>query len=289
MSVERENAVINNTIILRTNFRYSQTGDFFNPSAISKVEILDSNGVTVLQTITGVGIIHDATGKYHVVASAVSSAKTIYDKWYFTPSTGADEITDTSTCQVWATSAGSSGYLTTLDNLKLALDLTNDADDTLLEEIILRESKFMESYCGRVFKQDNYTEYHDGEGESSLFTEQYPIISVTSIHDDTLRVFGAGTEIASSYIIVREDIGLVRLDGTTFQSGMDNVKVVYSAGYATIPEDLESACIKLSMADYIEQKGGINAIEGETVVYKPFNLRKEATKTLDLYRSLLRK
>lgn len=106
MSVERENAVVDNSIILRTTFKYSQTNDFFDPDAISKVEILDSDGVTVLQTIVDPDIIQDATGKYHVVADAIDTPKTIYDKWYFTPAPGADEITKTNTCIVWATVAG---------------------------------------------------------------------------------------------------------------------------------------------------------------------------------------
>lgn len=105
MSVERASAVINNTIILRCNFRYSQTQALFDPSAISKVEILDSDNATVLQTITGASIIKDSTGQYHVVAALVATAKTIYDRWYFTPATGATEIYQQNTCIVWATAA----------------------------------------------------------------------------------------------------------------------------------------------------------------------------------------
>lgn len=105
MSVERENAVINNQITLRNNFRFAQTSDLFDPYAISKVEILDSDGSTVLQTIIDANIIKDSTGKYHVVATAIATAKTIYDKWYFTPASGATEITRTNTCIVWETAA----------------------------------------------------------------------------------------------------------------------------------------------------------------------------------------
>jgi len=106
MSVERENAVINNQIILRNNFRFSQTSDLFDPYAVSRVEILDSDGSSVLQTFIGAEIIKDSTGKYHVVAAAITTAKTIYDKWYFTPAPGAIEITKTNTCVVWEASAG---------------------------------------------------------------------------------------------------------------------------------------------------------------------------------------
>ncbi len=117
--VERENAVINNQIILRNNFRFAQTSDLFDPSAISKVEILDSDGSTVLQTITGANIIKDSTGKYHVVAAAITTAKTIYDKWYFTPATGATEITRTNTCIVWETAAAAGEVTLATDNASL--------------------------------------------------------------------------------------------------------------------------------------------------------------------------
>jgi len=40
------------------------------------------------------------------------------------------------------------------------------------------------------------------------------------------------------------------------------------------------------LADYIEIKGGINVLEGETVTYKPGNLRKQAFDTLDRYRKM---
>lgn len=126
MSVERENAVVNNSITLRNNFKYSQTNDYFDPYAISKVEILDSDGETVLETITGAAIVKDATGRYYVVASAISTPKTIYDKWYFTPATGAAEITKTNTCVVWATAAETGTETLSTDNASL-LDAVNNA------------------------------------------------------------------------------------------------------------------------------------------------------------------
>jgi hypothetical protein len=117
--VERENAVINNQIILRTNFRFSQTSDLFDPYAISKVEILDSDGSTVLQTITGANIIKDSTGQYHVVAAVIVAPKTIYDRWYFTPAAGATAITKTNTCIVWETAVAAGTVTPASDDASL--------------------------------------------------------------------------------------------------------------------------------------------------------------------------
>jgi len=140
MSVERESAVINNTIILRSKFQYSSTSDYFDPYAISKVEILDSDGTTVIETFTGASIVKDSTGKYHVVATAIASAKTIYDKWYFTPNSTASEITKTNTCIVWQTtvSGGTDFSFDTSTNLGKVRTLINDCDAT---SFILSDTK----------------------------------------------------------------------------------------------------------------------------------------------------
>jgi hypothetical protein len=288
MSVERESAVINNQIILRNNFRFAQTGDYFDPYAISKVEVLDSDGATVIETITGTSIINDSTGKYHIVATAVTSAKTIYDKWYFTPSAGATEITKTNTCVVWETAAGVGG-LTTLNNLKLFLGINtaNTDDDTLLTNLISMVSAGMENECQRTFLAANYTEYYKGDGTNRLLVNQYPINSVASIYDDIDRVWGSDTQIEAAAISISDRIsGIVILEDDIFSESDDieNIKITYNAGYSTIPTDLESACIKMCAADYLGSKGLIKGMdEGE---HNPDKLHKQADKIIKGYKRI---
>jgi hypothetical protein len=105
MAVERESAVINNPITLRCKFRFTASQALFDPSEISKVEILDSDEVTVLETLTGASIVKDSTGQYHVVATAIATPKTIHDRWYYTHPAGAAEIYSQNSCVVYETSA----------------------------------------------------------------------------------------------------------------------------------------------------------------------------------------
>jgi len=288
MSVERESAVINNQIILRNNFRFAQTGDYFDPYAISKVEVLDSDGATVIETITGASIINDSTGKYHIVATAVTSAKTIYDKWYFTPSAGATEITKTNTCVVWETAAGAGG-LTILNNLKLFLGINtaNTDDDTLLTNLISMVSADIENECQRTFLATNHTEYYKGDGTSQLLVKQYPVNSVASIYDDVDRVWGSDTQIEAAAIAISNEVsGLIILEDDIFSQSDDveNIKITYNAGYSTIPTDLESACIKMCAADYLESKGLMKGVdEGER---NPDKLRKQADKIIKGYKRI---
>lgn len=156
MSRERENAIVDDTIILRIKFQYSQTGDYFDPYDISQVVILDSDGTTVLETITGASIIHDSLGNYHVLAAAVADPKTIYDKWYFTPAEGNDEITKTNPCIVWAeTLSPSEGYCTVTDVARFYLGKTfTDSDyvtQTDLENMIADEARTMDTILRRKY------------------------------------------------------------------------------------------------------------------------------------------
>lgn len=283
MSVERENAVINNQIILRNNFRFASTGDFFDPSAISKVEILDSDGVTVIETVTGAGIIKDATGKYHVVAAAITSAKTIYDKWYFTPASGAAEITKTNSCVIWESVAGAGG-LTTLANLReyLKKEATDTTDDTLLTKIISRVSEKIEKKCNRTFLAANHTEYFAGNGINKQYIKNWPINSVTSIHVDDDRAWGSDSAVAAEDIIISsQNPGMIILaDGEIFTKtvdGIENVRIIYNGGYSTIPTDLEQACIELCCIEYIKSGGIINTtikdkIDPESIEEKAWEL-----------------
>ena len=81
MSVTRQSAVINEAIIMGVTFQYDRSQNLFDPSAISKVEIYDSDGTTLLESITS--ITKNATGDYQVITSATwnTSARTVYDRW----------------------------------------------------------------------------------------------------------------------------------------------------------------------------------------------------------------
>lgn len=286
MSVQRENAVINNTIILKNYFRFAQTGDYFDPSAIAKVEILDSDGTTVIETLTGASIVKNAVGQYQVVASAVASAKTIYDKWYFTPSTGATAITKTNTCVVWETAAGAGG-LTTLSAVKEFLQIATAVtdDDTFITNLISRISADIEKECGRTFLAANYTEYHDGDSTSILMLDQYPVNSITSIHDDVDREYNADDLIDSDDYAFYSESGIVELDGLTFATGIKNIKVIYNAGYTTIPTDLEQACIKRVAIEYLTGKAGVNAFDSDNVT-RLEKMKESADATIEKYKKI---
>jgi hypothetical protein len=98
-ALPRHSAVVLRPILLTLEFRDDKTGALFDPSEVRQVEILEDDGVTVIETIQSITRI--GTGKYRVQASAVTTPKTILDKWYFTISTDDPEVTRTRDTQVY--------------------------------------------------------------------------------------------------------------------------------------------------------------------------------------------
>lgn len=239
-----------------------------------------------------------STGAVFATGSATFLAG-IQWKVAFTPTAADDyvlEVTDTTRDVVWrkcytfsdailfpATTLAYPGNLTTLANLKSVLHQDVSTDDTLLKAIITRVSASIASTCNRIFYAHDITEYQDGEGDSTLVAEQYPINSITSIHDDVERAYGSDTLIASTDYVYYSEKGLIKLDNYYFAVGLKNIKLVYNAGYSTVPQDLEMACIKRCMAEYLESAGAINVIEGQDFVYKPKKLRDEADTIIEGY------
>ena len=137
-----------------------------------------------------------------------------------------------------------SNALATRKEVKDYLNITG-ADNNLdnqINDLIGRVSSAFEGYCGRAFVEATYTEYYDGNGQSKLFLDNYPVTAITSIHEDADWVWGSADLIDSSDYRILDERGII-YDGI-FGTGEQNVKIVYTAGYATLPTDLKQACIE---------------------------------------------
>lgn len=140
--------------------------------------------------------------------------------------------------------------LTTLANVKAFKNITASEHDSELLRLIPVVDQFVEQYCNRVLEQATVTEYHSGRsGQTVLKLDRYPVASITSLHDDAFRLYGADTLLPTSdYVLTEPKAGIVRLDGTTFDEGLNNIKVVYVAGFAPASKEmklLEEAAIEL--------------------------------------------
>jgi hypothetical protein len=201
--------------------------------------------------------------------------------------------------QVLITSTQASQYetesvsdLTTLANVKAWTKEPGTGLDALISDLITRVSKYIKVYCERDILSKDYTEYHNGHGSNYLLLNQYPITAITSIHDDLDRNFDASTLIDSDDIIFTTGTnealaGIVYLDGFSFSCGKNNIKVIYTAGYASVPADLEQACIRMVIAEMRDgTEGQMIRLSGNGEEFLPINLRREAMKVLDRYKKV---
>jgi len=201
--------------------------------------------------------------------------------------------------QVLITSTQASQYetesvsdLTTLANVKAWIKEPGTGLDALISDLISRVSKQIKVYCERDILSTTYTEYYNGRGTNSLMLNQYPVTAITSINDDLDRNFTSETLIDSDDIIFnsgtdKAKAGIVYLDGLNFSCGRNNIKVVYVAGYATIPADLEQACIRMVIAEMRDgAEGQMIRLSGTGEEFLPINLRREAEKVLNRYRKV---
>ena len=156
------------------------------------------------------------------------------------------------------------GDLTTLANLKAyapGLD-AGGADttyDALLARLISSVSDQFRSETGTNPKQTTYTEVRDGNGLDGLSLLNWPVISVTSVKVDGSTIPQRSTVADAGWVLTNS--GRLKLVGYTFTAGVANVEVVYSAGYQTVPSDIEQAVIKMVALQFADRKRiGLNSL-----------------------------
>lgn len=126
-------------------------------------------------------------------------------------------------------------------------------DDTLTRMINAASQK-IEQYCDRKFKKRQYTDFYDGRGNDRLLLRNWPCDKPTELWDDAGNEFTSSTNLidAADYTVEQSSdggVGVILVNGIRFSRGNQNVKVVYQAGYASVPYDIEEAC--LFMVEYL--------------------------------------
>lgn len=144
--------------------------------------------------------------------------------------------------------------LTTLDSVKrhLGLSTTTAFIDARLQDWINQVSQVVISELHNPILQGTYTEYPEGTGLRELYLKNQPVISVASIHEDSERLYLASSLLVAGVDYQLVDGEVIRLNGVwsrqveyTFGLLADAVvntkgwyKVVYDAGFSTVPDDI---------------------------------------------------
>jgi len=163
--------------------------------------------------------------------------------------------------------------LISIAEYKVWAGITGTAQDALLTVLVDAVSMEVRRLCDRNltngFESTSRTERYDGTDETTIQLVEWPVTSITSV---TLYTAGGDTEVldADTYRVNGDSGVLSRIDpkmgrfpvtafGTVnatfsvqpwFEQGFDNVQVVYTGGYATIPADIKMACYRLTDLAY---------------------------------------
>lgn len=125
-------------------------------------------------------------------------------------------------------------------------DATVDLDAAEIfkvEFFVNSASQQIQTYCSRNFVSSSYSEVWDGQGSNLLLPTEYPITAVASIKFSGNGDFASAQPLnTNSYFFDAQMISLYEDFLTPRGSGV--VQVVYTAGYSTIPMDLQFACLR---------------------------------------------
>lgn len=181
--------------------------------------------------------------------------------------------------------------LVTTADLKTYLGITTTTEDAYLDIVRAGAEEAFKGLVGWRIESATYTEYLNGTGSPIISVRQVPVNSLTSVNVDSNRAFDSTTALtigdtataqcylqqdrpgggSMSGIIVRRNavwprgLWLERGNLTPLSMpGQGNVKVVYSGGYTSIPDDIKlaiyEACKLLRM-----QRTTVGPVQGESL------------------------
>lgn len=157
--------------------------------------------------------------------------------------------------------------LVSLDDVKSELNKTSTTDDAELEDYIGRASAILLNHPEyRVADAAGVTSYTQDWtlGGNVIVLDHLPVVAVTSV---TEYVGGTGTVLASEPITTAAFTGygyrldsesgiLTRLSGGYPTGWLGAVRVVYTAGLSSVPDDVRDAALNLVRHLWETQRGG---------------------------------
>jgi hypothetical protein len=183
--------------------------------------------------------------------------------------------------------------LITLEDYKLYKKLTKTDSDEELGSIIASVSTLVKTYCGHTFI-DYYSTpkvetFNIKPSQHAILLNEWPVntVSLVQYREDSASAYQ--TMAATDYY-VDTSIDTLFIHSGYWQEGFGSVRVTYTAGYQTTPEDIRIACLDLvhhyHKEEYKERKT-LGAATIDTGLSKQGNSRWPAhvVRVLDMYRN----
>jgi hypothetical protein len=163
-----------------------------------------------------------------------------------------------------------------------------------------------QTWLARPLLSATYTEAYDGTGTNRLTLRNFPVTAITSLTVETRPVNPAPNPLSVGYLFDEFGVYLSGGDsmqvvtpqspnvwaGSYFPRHSQNVQITYTAGYATVPDDINQACIEL-VAFKFQQRNHVGVVTrslnagGESVSYQQGFIPPEVQGILQVYRKVV--
>lgn len=135
--------------------------------------------------------------------------------------------------------------------------------------LVTQASRAVEEWCKRTFAVATYTDYLNGKNRSRVWLRNLPVISITSVTANGTLIDNTG---GNAYLFVPETGALIRgtnmddpQQGPWWPWGTRNIVVVYSAGYASVPDTVQRATILTIKNLYEVLKTSVGPVQSEKI------------------------
>ncbi len=165
--------------------------------------------------------------------------------------------------------------LVTLAEYKAYAGLTTPNQDTAIKSIITKASALAKSICRRTFVDyvaDARTDVF-ASGAEKVYLSEFPVLGVSSVEysSDYGATYTALVEF-TDYVIDAEEGSITFLNWSLYPKQINAFKVVYTAGFETVPDDLKVAVLdlvtyylKADMAVKSQRDAGSNTVQIEYI------------------------
>lgn len=209
--------------------------------------------------------------------------------------------------------------LTNIANVKNWAGVLTTNDDQIVQDIVTAFSGYVLQLTARgnsdgsvptgspFVTPQNYDEIYDGNGNDRLPLNNWPVTAITSVNDTGVPIPQSTSMNQPGWVIDQSHKFLVlrgggftnltdprRVAGRFFRGrvgftlGTQNVEVVYSAGFAAVPQDLEMVARKVCGLNYkrrqwIGQRSQAMAAGAGTVSYTDWEMDAQDTEVIKYY------
>lgn len=150
--------------------------------------------------------------------------------------------------------------LVSLADMKTFLGISVNTYDAFLTEQLNLVSDTVEMYCRRKFASASYTQtwYSDDlENLKQIIAFHFPIVSTTSLKID-------GEDLDAEDYRIHKPSGIIKVL-TEIGRSWDEIVLIYTAGYATIPTPIDAVIKQIVQERYNKKVSGVSLSFGSDV------------------------